>query len=107
MKLSEFDYALPKELIAKYPLIERDTCRLMVLDRESRSIDHKTFEDITGYFSRGDLLILNDTKVIPARLFGKRKTGGKVELFLIDLHTHLGGGKPTSEVGFRVFYLQG
>ncbi|MDD5496747.1 MAG: tRNA preQ1(34) S-adenosylmethionine ribosyltransferase-isomerase QueA [Candidatus Omnitrophica bacterium] len=84
MKLSEFDYDLPKELIAKYPLKERDKCRLMVLDREKRSITHKSFEDISGYFNKGDLLVLNDTKVIRARLFGRRKTGGKVELFLLE-----------------------
>jgi S-adenosylmethionine:tRNA ribosyltransferase-isomerase len=84
MKLSEFDYVLPKELIAKYPLKEREKCRLMVLDREKRSIAHKAFEDIAGYFNKGDLLVLNDTKVIPARLFGRRKTGGKVELFLLE-----------------------
>ncbi|MCX5667745.1 MAG: tRNA preQ1(34) S-adenosylmethionine ribosyltransferase-isomerase QueA [Candidatus Omnitrophica bacterium] len=84
MRLSEFNYDLPKELIAKYPLKEREKCRLMVLDREKRSISHKTFEDIAGYFNKGDLLVLNDTKVIPARLFGRRKTGGKVELFLLE-----------------------
>ncbi len=95
MRLSDFDYVLPKELIAKYPLKERDKCRLMVLDRERRSIAHKTFEDIAEYFSKGDLLILNDTKVIPARLFGKRKTGGKVELFLLEKKN------PTCEALFR------
>jgi S-adenosylmethionine:tRNA ribosyltransferase-isomerase len=84
MKLSEFDYNLPEDLIAKYPLKERDKCRLMVLDREKRSMSHKAFWDIAGYFNEGDLLVLNDTKVIPARLFGKRKTGGKVELFLLE-----------------------
>ena len=84
MKLSEFDYTLPKELIAKYPLKDRDKCRLMVLDREKRSIAHKTFENISGYFNKEDLLVLNDTKVIPARLFGRRKTGGRVELFLLE-----------------------
>jgi S-adenosylmethionine:tRNA ribosyltransferase-isomerase len=84
MKLSEFDYDLPKELIAKYPLKERDKCRLMVLDKGKRSIAHKAFSDITGYFKKGDLLVLNDTRVIPARIFGKRKTGGKVELFLLE-----------------------
>jgi S-adenosylmethionine:tRNA ribosyltransferase-isomerase len=84
MKLSEFDYNLPKELIAQYPVEQRDKCRLMVLDRETQSITHKTFEDITGYFNEGDLLVLNNTKVIPARLFGKRKSGGKVELFLLE-----------------------
>lgn len=84
MKLSEFDYKLPKDLIAQYPVRERQKCRLMVLDRKTRSIEHKTFEDITGYFQKGDMLVLNDTKVIPARLFGKRKSGGKVELFLLE-----------------------
>ncbi|MFA5255589.1 MAG: tRNA preQ1(34) S-adenosylmethionine ribosyltransferase-isomerase QueA [Candidatus Omnitrophota bacterium] len=84
MKLSEFDYDLPKELIAKYPLKERDKCRLMVIDREERSVSHKVFGDIPGYLKKGDCLILNDTKVMPARLFGKRATGGKVELFLLN-----------------------
>jgi S-adenosylmethionine:tRNA ribosyltransferase-isomerase len=84
MKLSEFNYDLPKELIAKYPLKERQKCRLMVVDREKQSIAHKNFEDVAGHFKKGDLLVLNDTKVIPARLFGKRKTGGKVELFLLE-----------------------
>lgn len=84
MKLSEFDYDLPKELIAKYPLREREKCRLMVLDRANHTISHKNFEDIVEYFKEGDCLVLNDTKVIPARLFGKRKTGGKVELFILE-----------------------
>jgi len=84
MKLSEFDYDLPKELIAKYPLKERQKCKLMVVDRKERPIAHRTFEDISGYFNKGDLLVLNDTKVIPARLFGRRKTDGKVEFFLLE-----------------------
>jgi S-adenosylmethionine:tRNA ribosyltransferase-isomerase len=84
MKLSDFDYSLPKELIAQYPAKPRQKCRLMVLDRRSGSIEHKIFEDITGYIKEGDLLVLNDTKVIPARLFARRKTGGKVELFLLE-----------------------
>lgn len=84
MKLSEFNYILPKEFIAQYPLKERTNCRLMVLDRAGRSITNKTFEDMVGYFKKGDCLVLNNTKVIPARLFGKRKTGGKVELFLLE-----------------------
>lgn len=84
MKLSDFDYNLPKELIAQHPAPQREKCRLMVLDRKNQSISHKTFEDIVGYFNKGDLLVLNNTKVIPARLFGKRKTGGKVELFLLE-----------------------
>ncbi|MFA5147048.1 MAG: tRNA preQ1(34) S-adenosylmethionine ribosyltransferase-isomerase QueA [Candidatus Omnitrophota bacterium] len=84
MRLSDFDYTLPKELIAQHPAKEREKCRLMVLDRANHSIEHKTFEDLTGYFNEGDCLVLNDTRVIPARLFGRRKTGGKVELFLLE-----------------------
>jgi S-adenosylmethionine:tRNA ribosyltransferase-isomerase len=84
VKLSEFDYSLPKELIAQYPIEDRDKCRMMVLNRANKTIAHKTFEDIVSYFNKGDLLVLNNTKVIPARLFGKRKSGGKVELFLIE-----------------------
>lgn len=84
MKLSEFDYALPKELIAQYPAKDREKCRLMVLDRQHETIEHKIFENIVEYFKEGDCLVLNDTKVIPARLFAKRKTGGKVELFLLE-----------------------
>ena len=84
MKLSEFDYSLPKELIAQYPMEAREKCRMMVLDRRDGSIAHKTFEDVVAYFKKGDLLVLNNTKVIPARLFGKRKSGGKVELFLLE-----------------------
>lgn len=84
MKLSEFDYILPKELIAQYPVQQREKCRLMVLDRKARSIEHKTFEDITGYFNKADMLVLNNTKVIPARLIGSRKTGGRVEIFIIE-----------------------
>lgn len=84
MKLSEFDYTLPKELIAKYPVKDRDKCRLMVLDRKNHTIEHRVFEGIVEYFSAGDCLVLNNTKVIPARLFGKRKTGGNVEIFLLQ-----------------------
>jgi len=84
MKLSDFDYTLPKKLIAQYPVAARDKCRLMVLDRKRHTISHRTFEDIVEYLNPDDCLVLNDTKVIPARLFGRRKTGGKVELFLLE-----------------------
>jgi S-adenosylmethionine:tRNA ribosyltransferase-isomerase len=84
MKLSEFDYLLPKELIAQQPSEKRDDCRLMVLDRKTRSVSHRRFNDIAGFLKKDDLLILNDTKVIPARIFGKRRTGGKVEIFLLE-----------------------
>ncbi len=84
MKLSEFDYVLPKELIAQHPAEEREKCRLLVHDRKSCSFSDKTFSDIIGYLNEGDSLVLNDTRVIPARLFGKRLTGGKVELFILE-----------------------
>jgi S-adenosylmethionine:tRNA ribosyltransferase-isomerase len=88
MKLSDFDYHLPKELIAQYPLPERDSARLLVVDRASNKIEHKIFKDIAGYFKKDDLLVLNDTKVLNCRLKGKRKSGGKVEVFLLK---HEGG----------------
>jgi S-adenosylmethionine:tRNA ribosyltransferase-isomerase len=83
MKVSDFDYKLPKELIAKFPVEPRDSARLMVLYRDSGKIEHRIFRDIAEYLKEGDVLVLNDTKVIPARLFGRLETGGKVELLLI------------------------
>ena len=82
-RLSDFDYHLPKELIAKYPVEPRDSCRLMVLDRKDGSIQHRIFRDIVDYLEEGDTLVLNDTKVIPARLKGKKKTGASIEVFLL------------------------
>ena len=84
MKLSEFDYSLPKDMIAQYPVSQRDKCRLMVLDRKTHAIRDRIFTDIADYIKAGDLLVLNDTKVILARLLGNRKTGGKVEIFLLE-----------------------
>ncbi len=83
MKISEFDYKLPKDLIAKYPVEPRDSCRLMVLNRKTKEIKHKTFRNITDYLEEGDTLVLNDTKVIPARLKGKKETGANIEVFLL------------------------
>lgn len=84
MKLSKFDFKLPEELIAQDPYEDRDTCRLMVVDRKTGKIEHKTFKDIIEYFSDGDVLIFNDTKVFPARLYGnKEKTNAKIEVFLL------------------------
>lgn len=84
MKLSDFDYNLPEELIAQHPADERDSSRLLVLDRKSGKIEHTIFRNITDYLSPSDLLVLNDTSVFPARLIGrKKKTGGKVEVFLL------------------------
>ncbi|NPA52379.1 MAG: tRNA preQ1(34) S-adenosylmethionine ribosyltransferase-isomerase QueA [Aquificae bacterium] len=83
-RLSDYDYHLPQELIAKYPVEQRDRCRLMVLDRKKKSIDHRIFKDIESYLQEGDLLVLNDTKVIPARLVGKKETGASIEVFLLN-----------------------
>ena len=84
MKLEEFDYYLPEELIAQVPISKRDESRLMVLDRENKSIEHKTFKDIIDYLKPGDCLVRNNTKVIPARLYGKKDTGANVEFLLLN-----------------------
>ena len=84
MKLSEFDYHLPEELIAQTPLEKRDTSRLMVLDRKTETIEDKHFYDILDYLHEGDILVRNNTKVIPARLYGtKEETNGHVEVLLL------------------------
>jgi S-adenosylmethionine:tRNA ribosyltransferase-isomerase len=84
MKLSDFDYALPKQLIAQYPAKKRDSSRLLVLNRNSGKISHRIFGDSVDYFKKGDLLVLNDTQVLPARLIGKKNTGGKVDCLLLE-----------------------
>ena len=84
MKLSHFNFELPNELLAEYPSEQRDESRLMVLNREKQSIEHKQFKDLIEYFSEDDVMILNNTKVFPARLFGnKEKTGARIEVFLL------------------------
>ncbi|HSY75779.1 MAG TPA: tRNA preQ1(34) S-adenosylmethionine ribosyltransferase-isomerase QueA [Bacteroidia bacterium] len=84
MKLSEFSFNLPKELIAEFPHAHRDEARLMVVNRKTGKIEHKVFKDILSFFGPQDVLILNDTKVFPARLYGrKEKTGAKIEVFLL------------------------
>ena len=83
MKLEEFDYNLPEELIAQVPIAKRDESRLMVLHRDSKRIEHKTFKDIIDYLKPGDCLVRNNTKVIPARLYGKKDTGANVEFVLL------------------------
>lgn len=85
MKLSEFDYNLPKELIAQTPLKRRDASRLMVVDRKKRVISHQLFRDLPKYLKSNDLLVFNDTKVIPARMIGRKKdTLGKVDVLLTN-----------------------
>ena len=84
MKLSQFDFELPEELLAIYPAEHRDESRLMVLNRKEQTIEHKTFKDVINYFDEGDVLMLNNTKVFPARMFGnKEKTGARIEVFLL------------------------
>ena len=83
ISIHDYDYELPKELIAQLPSEKRENCRMMVLDRQTKSIEHKHFYDILDYFDENDVLVLNNTKVIPARLFGKKNTGANIEVFLL------------------------
>jgi len=84
MKLSAFNYELPEKLVAEYPSKNRDESRLMVLDRSDQSIQHKLFKDMIDYFDEDDVIVLNNTKVFPARLYGnKEKTGARIEVFLL------------------------
>lgn len=84
MKLSAFDFQLPENLIAQHPSANRDEAKLMVLDRKKQTITHKMFKDVLDYFDEGDVMILNNTRVFPARLYGnKEKTGARIEVFLL------------------------
>lgn len=84
MELKEFYYDLPEELIAQVPIKKRDESRLMVLDRKKQTIEHKVFKDILDYLQPGDCLVRNNTKVIPARIYGKKETGANVEFLLLN-----------------------
>jgi len=88
LRVDEFDYCLPQELIAQVPLDRRDESRLFVLDRTTGRTAHRRFHDIKEYLRPGDVLVVNDTKVIPARMHGRRETGGKIEVLLLK---NLGG----------------
>ena len=83
MKVSDFDYELPERLIAQHPSEKRDESRLMVLNREKQTIEDKVFKDVIDYLNPGDCLVRNNTKVIPARLYGKKETGANVEFLLL------------------------
>ena len=89
MKTSDFYYDLPQELIAQTPLEKRDASRLMHLDRLTGEVEHRHFYELPQYLHEGDCLVLNDSRVLPARLFGVRDTGGAVEVLLLR---DLGGG---------------
>ncbi|MFT6502161.1 MAG: S-adenosylmethionine:tRNA ribosyltransferase-isomerase [Crocinitomicaceae bacterium] len=84
MKLSQFNFDLPEELIAEYPSENRDESRMMVIHRDTGKIEHKLFKDVINYIDEGDVMIMNNTKVFPARMYGnKEKTGAKIEVFLL------------------------
>lgn len=86
-RIEEFDYSLPRELIAQHPPEDRGASRLLVLHRADGSAEHRTFPDVANFLGEGDVLVLNDTKVVPARLFGKKETGGQVEILLVEKET--------------------
>jgi S-adenosylmethionine:tRNA ribosyltransferase-isomerase len=98
MLVKDFTYFLPQELIARHPTPERDGSRLMLLDRQSETIAGDSFKNFAGYLHPGDLLVMNETKVIPARLFGIKPSGGKVEIFLLR---HLSGANEKWECLLR------
>lgn len=84
MNVSDFKYDLPEELIAQVPIQKRDESRLMILNRKNKTIEHKVFKDIIDYLEEGDCLVRNNTKVLPARLYGQKETGAKVEFLLLN-----------------------
>jgi len=111
MKTSDFDYELPESTIAQTPAEPRDSSRLLVVHRETGEVEHKIFRDIKGYLKAGDLLVVNRTRVIPARIFAKKGTGGRVELLLLRRRDELTwealvGGKGL-RVGTKVQVEQG
>ncbi|MCX4274305.1 MAG: tRNA preQ1(34) S-adenosylmethionine ribosyltransferase-isomerase QueA [Candidatus Gastranaerophilales bacterium] len=83
LSAADFDYNLPEELIAQFPLKKRDTSKMMVLKRGENTVEHKIFSDFADYLKKGDVLVLNNTKVLPARLLGEKETGAKIEIFLL------------------------
>ncbi len=89
MKLSEFEYRYPEEQVAQFPTLHRDEARLLVLHKKTGEVEHKVFKDILGYFDDGDVMVVNNTKVFPARLYGnKEKTGARIEVFLLRELNH-------------------
>jgi len=108
MNLSDFNYTLPPELIAQTPIEPRDASRLMVVDRATGEISHKQFSDLPDYFRAGDILVVNDSRVIPARLYGSKESGGKMELLLLqerdngDWEALVGGKRLTAGTRFKI-----
>ena len=87
MNISEFDYNLPEELIAQMPADKRENSKMLVLNRNDKTIEHKHSFDIVDYLDENTILVLNNTKVIPARLYGTKESGGKIEVFLLESKT--------------------
>jgi S-adenosylmethionine:tRNA ribosyltransferase-isomerase len=84
MRTKDFDYHLPGNLIAQQPAEPRDSCRLLVMDRENGTCRHTSFRNLTSFLRQGDLLVFNDTRVIPARIFTRKKTGSRCEVFFLE-----------------------
>src|SRR5918996_2894424 len=102
MKTSDFDYNLPDSSIAQTPVEPRDTSRLLVLHRDIGNLEHRTFRDIGDYLRAGDLLVLNQTRVIPARIYARKETGGRVELLLLRRRDELTWEALVGGKGLRV-----
>ena len=114
MRIEEFDYHLPLSLIAQYPPPQRGETSLMILHRQTGAIEHRTFGDIAQYLNSSDLLVMNNTRVLPARLIGKKETGGRVEMLLIPSWNGMGGewkalikGSGKMKRGARIRFEQG
>ncbi|ONI48335.1 tRNA preQ1(34) S-adenosylmethionine ribosyltransferase-isomerase QueA [Candidatus Epulonipiscioides saccharophilum] len=112
MQTSDFKFDLPEKLIAQTPLENRSESKLMVLNREEQTIEHKHFYDIVTYLEAGDCLVLNDTKVIPARLFGRKQTGGKIEILILrrrekDIFETLVKPGKNAKIGDRLVFGEG
>lgn len=114
MRIEEFDYHLPPSLVAQYPPPQRGGTSLMILHRQTGVIEHRAFGDIAQYLSPSDLLVMNNTRVLPARLIGKKETGGRVEMLLIPSWNGMGGewkalikGSGKMKRGARIRFEQG
>ena len=113
IKLSDYAFDIPKELIAQKPLERRDNSRLLVLKKDSGAIEHSSFKNIADYFNEGDCVVLNRTKVIPARVFGKKETGGRVEILFLEPKAQVTAGKyhamlrPGLPAGKKIYFEEG
>ncbi len=103
LHISDFDYDLPQNLIAQYPIAKRDESKLLVLHRKSGKIEHRIFKDITDYFCKGDVVVMNKTKVLPARIYGKKITGGNIEILMLDSERALVKPRKSVKAGTKIF----